>query len=520
MKIGVIDMGTNSFHFILARLSPSAHFEVLLRDKEMVGLGKGAMVTGELEPEAMENALETLKRFLYLAQKRGADQIIAISTSAVRESKNGGDFLDRIKRETKLKVQIITGQEEARLIGLAVQKSFVFSSQKNLIMDIGGGSTELILSDSKKNLWCESVKLGSNRLSQAFVLSDPPKNSEIKKLEAAIKEEISVYEKPIRNFKPDCLVGTSGTLECVFRMLQKMHGHKDSQHEYLAKDLMDLYGFLKTKKLSELEKVKGLDKKRIKMIVQGAAIAKVAVDLFGIKTFRVCDQALREGVLYDFIEKNEDALKIEEKIPDPRRRSVRALLRRFPEFKEHCKHVAFMSLRLFDDLLPLHGLGAPERELLEFSALLHDIGYAVSYRKHHQHSYYLIQNANLIGFSPEEISIIASIAKLHRKSVSPRDIEELALSLENKEKVLCLAGLLRIADALDRSHNSLIEDVAVSLEKKQIVIELETNFDVQWEIHEAKKRQDLLESVFNKKVIYETKRRNKRKSKKEARVSR
>lgn len=509
MKISVIDIGTNSIHAIFAEIRSAGVFHVIGKDKEMVRLGDGAMVTGKLSEAAMARSLEALKRLVHLAKHRGMSRVLATATSAVRESENGGDFLDLVRREAGLKVQVITGAEEGRLIYQAVRNTIEFGDKKALILDIGGGSTEFIAGSQSEAFWIESLRLGANRLSQLFPLSDPPKKAEVKRLEEYVVTAMAPIFKRLKSQNADFAIGTSGTIASLARLIvsaEDGNGANQSlqQVPISVKAVEAKYDELCGSTLSERHKMKGLDKDRADMIVHGSAIVALLLKNAGIPKIMICDKALREGILYDFIEKNRKALKIEEENPEIRRRGVVALAAKCDFLKGHAEQTAKLALKLFDALSEVHGLTAADRELLEYAALLHDVGYVVSFHKHHKHAHYLITHSELAGFSPDEIQVIAWTARMHRRGGGKKDDEFTALAPAEQKRILRLAAILRLADALDHSHFSLVEDVKAKEENGVVRVKVFTRGDAQWEVHEALERRELFEKTFGKKLEFKS----------------
>lgn len=507
MKICVIDIGTNSIHAVFAEIRSTGLFHVIGKEKEMVRLGDGTMLTGRIPEEAMAASLAVLKRLTHLARHRGMSRVVATATSAIREAANGGEFLDRIRKETDLRVQILTGEEEGRLVHLAVKNTVELGSEPCLIVDIGGGSAEFILASAQGYFWIESLKLGSNRLRQIIALSDPPKKSELKLLEKRVGEILKPVLARLKGAKVSTIIGTSGTFLNIGKILanggdEKPPANGAKKPPFDAKSAENLYRRLASSTLAERRKIKGLDEGRVDMIVHGACAVVTLMKEAGIPAFTLCDKALREGLLYDFIEKNRKSLKIEEDIPDLRRRGVVSLAARCEVIKGHGEHVAKLALRLFDGLKNLHGLEASDRDLLEYAALLHDIGYHIGFNKHHKHAHYLITNAELNGFDAEEIRTLAWTARLHRRDAGKKDAEFAELQAPTRGKILKLASMLRIADALDHSHFGIVRELRAKDDGKSVKIHVDAREDPRWEVHEAASRRELFEKTFGKKLEF------------------
>ena len=504
MKVCVIDIGTNSVHALFAEIHATGAFHVIGKEKEMVRLGDGAMVTGLLAEDTMQTTLAVLQRFLHLAKHRKMARVIATATSAIRESRNGGAFLDRIRSVTGLKVHIITGEEEGRLIALAVQNTIHFSKHKALIMDIGGGSTEFVAATQKQNLWIESLHLGSNRLSQLFPLSNPPKKMEVKKLERYVLKTLKPVFKKLKKNPIGTLIGTSGTIINFYKTARQIgKSSKDNTKvgAVVSRKMVETtYQKLTACKMSDLSKIKTIDPQRRDMIVGGATILATLFKHSNLKGLTVCDKALREGILYDFIEKNRGALKIEADTKSLRRRSILTLAALAPAQKSHAEHTAKLALQFFDALQKKKMIPKTHRDLLEYAALLHDVGYHISFNRHHRHTYYLITNTELHGFSAAEIQTMAWVARLHRRSLPKKEDAFIKFPPAQQKLILQLAAILRLADAFDHSHFGLVKKLSCKFSVNTVVITAHTQQDAQWEVYEASERRSLFEDIFGKKL--------------------
>jgi exopolyphosphatase/guanosine-5'-triphosphate,3'-diphosphate pyrophosphatase len=511
MKIAAIDIGSNSIHMVVARVGRSG-FEIVDRAKEMVGLGRSTLSTGRLSPAAIDVGFRTLETFKRLAEKHGADPILAVATSAVREAKNGGEFALRVWDRLNLHIDVVTGTEEARLIFLAAAHAIDFRRQRAIVVDIGGGSVEVIAGQGDQVRWIESLKLGVVRLTERFLRTDPPEAREIAALRSHLDRSLAPVSRRARKHRPTLLVGTSGTLLNLTAMAA---AHESGQPPARIHN--------RTLRLRRLEAVRervlaenadergdiiGLDHRRVDLIPAGAVLAETLMRGFGMNELRACDWALREGMLLDFIARHPEEVAAAERVPDLRRRSVLALAERLRSDEAHGRHVADLALRLFDSTRRIHGLGKRERELLEFAALLHDVGLYVNHAKHHRHSQYLITHGELRGFTPEEIAVIAMIARFHKGAPPKPSHEELAeLSPEARRLVIQLTAVLRVADSFDRSHHGVVRGVEISRRNGRVRILLDTaGRDAALELWGAERKSDLWEKTFNVDLELEVKR--------------
>lgn len=513
MKVAVIDIGTNSVHMLMARIYPNFTFEVIGREKEMIRLGDRTLSTGFLNKEQMELGLETLKKFKHLAQSKGIERIEAVATSAVREAHNGGDFLERVYKDTGIRVRIITGEEEGRLIYQGVRHSIPLPDEPTLIIDIGGGSVELMVVTPEEILFITSLKLGAARLYERFIKKGRKK--EFAKMEDFIRKELKDSAATILEIGFQKVIGTSGTWNNLGAMaFYRTHAPEESldpQPLLISEDLQSLYQDLKESGQEDRLEMKGLDPRRSDIILGGAAVAWVLAKELKIPEIMVLDKAMREGMIYSYIQKNRRKIRSEAEIPDVRRRSVLKLAHKCEYQREHAHQSAKLALMIFDKAQPYHGLTTLDRELLEYAALLHDIGYYISFEGHHRHTYYLIKNVALNGFTPEEIEIIALVARYHRRMLPNKThVGYRELSKGTRRRVKWMAAILRIADALDRSHFSVVESIRLRKYEKKLLFQLEATNDAEYELWEARQKADLFENLIGLPLDIRVKRISKR----------
>jgi exopolyphosphatase/guanosine-5'-triphosphate,3'-diphosphate pyrophosphatase len=501
-RIAAIDVGSNSIHMIIAQADADGGLTTLWRLKEMVGLGRISFPSRRLTYEAMDRAVETLRRFQEEAKRRQCERIVAVATSAVREAENGGDFVQRTRRELGLHVRVISARDEARLIYLGARHEMDLEGGPHLIFDVGGGSVEFIVADAERPLMLESRKLGAARMTAKFVKSDPIDGDELKSLLAHYDQELASLVATIKSHKIVAAMGTSGTIETLCAMCGDVEGSNgDSEHWIHASALAKLVSELLESKSKDRARMKGLDDDRKDQILAGALLVNRLFELLDLKRMQVCGAALREGLLIDYLARHRPELQVRRDVPDPRRRSVIDLARRCNWQQTHSEQVARLCVRLFDQTRALHGLGRPQRELIEYGALLHDIGWLVGRKKHHKHTKYLIFNGNLEPFSPREIKVIGNIARYHRKaapSTSHRSYRK--LREKDREIVRVGAALLRIADGLDRSNSTVITELRCRIRDRKVDVIVKARGDAELEIWSARSRSQLFAKVFERTV--------------------
>jgi exopolyphosphatase/guanosine-5'-triphosphate,3'-diphosphate pyrophosphatase len=502
MRVAAIDVGSNSIHMVVAQVESDGRFHVLDRAKEMVRLGQRTLTSGKLSAEAINAGVRTLAAFKTLAERQGVVRFNAVATSAVREAKNGGDFVQRVKDEVGLRVKVIPGREEARLVSLGVRHAVDLRGEPAVIVDAGGGSVELIFVDGDKPILLESLKLGVARLSERFLAADPPAVHEIDELEEHIAAEIEPFLQRVSKRRIRRVVGTSGTMLNLISIAAALRGESPNGHlnnfAVAAEEIARVRRLVCRSSRDERLRIKGLDAKRVDFVVPGACLAEHILSRLGAAEMVACTWALREGVLLDYIARHQRGIEEAERYQDPRRRSVARLARHIGDTGTHGAHSARLSLQLFDQLEEVLDLPVEAREWLEYAALLHDIGHHIGHKDHQRHSYYLITNGELLGFRPEELQIIALTARYHRKS-APKDSDEgfAALSKTERRIVRTLSALLRIGDALDRSHYGVVRDVGVILRGDKLALQLFTaGDDAELEVWEARRRAALLEEIL------------------------
>jgi exopolyphosphatase/guanosine-5'-triphosphate,3'-diphosphate pyrophosphatase len=504
MQLAAIDIGTNSVHMIVVRVRPDLSFEVVDREKEMVRLGAGGLDGKALTPAAMQAALQALSKFKRLADSHGVDEIIAAATSATREAENGGEFLANVASQTGIRVRVISGTEEARLIHLAAVYGVDLGRGHGVVIDIGGGSVEITYGTANQAQLAKSFKVGVIRLAERFVRTDPLVERDERRMVKYINHEIGDHVDAIAKRGFQRVIGTSGTILSLGAVLMQESPDEGSEvrHRRLtSKALHRLRKRLAAADLRERLQMPGMDPRRADLIVAGSILFDTILRRLGADDFTLCDLALREGLIIDYIRRNRTHIATIERYPDIRRRSVEELGQRCNYWSEHARHVAHLALSLFDQTKTLHGLGPREREWLEYGALLHDVGVHISYKSHHKHSFYLIRNGDLRGFDPEEIDVIALIARYHRQAAPKKSHNDYgALPAGLRDRVKLLSAFVRVAEGLDRSHAQIIQDVSVKDGGDALLVQAEAQGDAELEQWAAQRYLAPLEDAIGKTV--------------------
>ena len=506
MRIAALDLGSNSFHLLVADVHPDGTFEAVAREKEMLRLGDDVSGNHSISPGLADRAVETVRRYKQLSDALGATEMLAKATSAIRSADNGSELVDRIETEADVEVEVISGLEEARLIFAAVRASVVIDPAPALGIDIGGGSVELMIGDGSGLRWAESVALGVGRLTAEFVREDPPSKGERKRLEEHVRATLEPLVADVVSRAPGMCVGTSGTINDLARMAEARRTGEvppTSNGLRVARaDLEELNDKITRSKASDRRRMPGLEEKRTELLPAGSILLQTALELFDIETLTVSDWALREGIVLDAVRTHDP----NDWSDDPRalrRAAVVGLARRCNSDERHTAQVAHLALRLFDQTTALHGLGLDDRELLEFAVLLHDIGQHVSRKGHQRHAAYLVENGQLRGFEPSEVAFLAALVRHHRRG-DPKVSEPrfAALASNDRDRVRKLAAILRVADGLDRGRRGAIADLRTDIGTDLVILRLSAIGDAELSLWGARRRRELFEQVFDREIEF------------------
>jgi exopolyphosphatase / guanosine-5'-triphosphate,3'-diphosphate pyrophosphatase len=507
MRIAAIDIGTNSIHMIVVQVRPDLSFEVIDREKDMVRLGAGGLDGRSLTPSAMAAALQTLTKFRRLADSHKVDEIVAAATSATREADNGGDFIAEVDRQTGIRIRVISGTEEARLIHLAAGYGVDVGGTTAVVIDIGGGSVEVTLGTATHLTAGKSFKAGVIRLTERFVKSDPLSDHDSRRLTKHLNREVGPFLDQIAASGFDRVIGTSGTILSLgaLALSDGAAPPEDLRNRRVgAKTLHRLRKRLVEADIEERLHMSGLDPRRADLSVAGSVLLDTILRRLGAEDLTLCDLALREGLVLDYIHRNSARIRKVERYPDVRRRSVVELGERCGYWSEHAQQVARLALSIFDQTRSVHGLTDREREWLEYAALLHDVGVHISYDRHHRHSYYLIKNGDLRGFDPQEIEVIALVARYHRQATPKKSHQGFGdLSGALRSTVRVLSAMVRLAEGLDRSHAQAIAGIDMFPRGDDYLARLRATGDVELELWAAHRHVSALEGELGLPIRFE-----------------
>lgn len=459
LRVACIDIGSNGMRCVAAEFRDPERSQILLQDRAPVRLGHSVFQAGAIDRESMEAAITALGAFRRRLDALKVSHVRCVATSAVREAANQRELLMRARREAKVKVEVIHGAEEARLVHSAVSHRIPMGRDPWMLMDLGGGSLEVSLADARGIRWSESHAMGAVRLLEEFESC----RGDAKKFQTLIAETVGTLRiAGAKGRAPVGLAATGGNIE----ELAKLSGLSQPENGASVLAVKALKETLqKVTRLDVKERIErlGLRPDRADVIVPAGFVYEQVAKLAGLDEIHVTYVGLKDGVLHDLV----DGLAVH---TDPKSRKESQVLdasvalgHRYQFDEEHGVHVSRLALSLFDQLQPRHRLKPVDRSILQAAAVLHDVGRFVGDEKHHKHSYYLVANADLPGLSEQEVELAAQVARYHRKKEpSPKHAPFAALAPSDQRRVTTLAAILRVADALDREHRGAVQTVKVA----------------------------------------------------------
>jgi exopolyphosphatase/guanosine-5'-triphosphate,3'-diphosphate pyrophosphatase len=453
-RYAAIDIGSNSVRMLAAEAEPSTGIRSLASDREVTRLGQSVFRTGRVSQEAMDLVCTVLSRMAQTYQKLNVLGIRVVATAAVRDASNQAEFIKRASDAAGSPVETISGQEEARLIHLGVQTRWPHPGKRVLMIDIGGGSAEIILSQDQRIEYAISKQLGALRLSEIFLRSDPPRPADLRRLEGYIEERIAPAIRKIGATPIDRVIATSASASAAVSAINSVPRVKRDEADRKrasVSQLRKLYKDLSIRTLEERRRMVGIGPRRAEIIVPGIAVLLRVLEDLDLPALYHSSAGVRDGIIADLAARG--AGYNLSQLPAEQRATVEQMAEHYHVPIKHARKVARLANALFTAMHSLHKLSPLYGRLLEAAAYLHDIGHYVSDNKHHKHSYYLVANSDLPGFTARERELIANLCRYHRKAVpNETHLNWQGLDLEGRQAVHFLAPILRLADSLDRSQ--------------------------------------------------------------------
>ena len=497
VRVAAVDLGSNSFHLIIAEVLPGGAFEPVSREKEMLRLGELVGRHGRIPDEAAVAAAGVMRRFRRLCDAAGTDEIVACGTSALRRAANGGDVVDLIEDESGIAVEVISGTREAELIFRALRAGIVLEPAPAIGFDLGGGSVEITVGDAAGLQYATSQNLGVGTLTARFVTTDPMDHAERRALEEHVADVLAPVVADVAPLAPRLAIGSSGTFEDVARMVAARRGPEVprslNQFTFSRAEFLSVRDDVLGATAAERLRFDGLETRRVDLIGAGVVFLDVVFDVFGLDEMTISEWALREGILLEAIDRHDPA----DWDADPRairRASVVALATRCTWHEAHARRVADLACALFDQTAELHGLDPLDREILEEASLLHDIGEHVSSHGHHRHGAYLVEHGQLRGFDPAEVQTLAALVRWHRRG----NPDASSYPLVDTDRVRRLLAFLRIADGLDRGRTGVVTELDVTVGPSLVLVRARATGDAELEQWGARRKRELFERVFDR----------------------
>ena len=497
-RIAIIDLGSNTTRLVVYEYEPGRRFHLVEEVREVVRLREGMGNGMALRAAAIERAQQAMRMFASFCRSQGIDEVLMTATSAVRDARNGASFLARVRAETGWEPRLLSGEEEGyygalgALNGVGLREGFV--------IDLGGGSAQIVEVRGGLPGRTVSLPLGALRLSDLFLGYDRAKPAAVESLNAFLAEQLAPLDW-FRAQPGDRLVALGGTVRNLARIHQAATGFPLDMvngYELGAATVQEMAGRFWRMTQKERLRISGLDSDRADIIQSGALAYAALLEHSGFESITISQQGLREGIFYERFLAGQGQPVFE----DLREFSPLNLARNFQCDGVHSRHVTALSLQLFDQLQPAHGLDASYRELLWAAGMLHDIGTRVDFYYHHHHSAYIIRNSGLPGYSPRELAMVALLAQYHRRG-NPKAGELGALFSDEDQRALpILAGMLRLAEFLERGRSQVVRAVRCHLDLANGWLQIEAleAGDARIELWDASRNLDVLQRALQLEV--------------------
>ena len=502
-RYAAVDIGSNSVRMQAAEVPPGEAPRVLAADREVIRLGESVFRSGALSESAIELACSVLARMAAQYKKLDVVGVRAVATAAVRDARNQQEFIERASQGIGAPVEIISGREEARLIHLGVQSAWPHSNRRMLIVDIGGGSAEIIASENGTLRDVVSKPLGAVRLREIFLKSDPPSARELHQMREFIDEKLAGAQRRIGQGAWDRVIGTSATASAIVCSINRVSRTRRETADRLrasTAQVRKLLDKLSALDLDERRKLRGIGPRRAEIIVPGAAVLLRVLETFHQPSVYYSAAGVRDGIIADLATRGVGRELAQ--LTRDQRREVAQMARRYGVSLDHARQVAGLAQQLFTAIQPLHQLPAHYGRLLEAAAYLHDVGHFVSDSSHHKHSYYLVANSDMPGFNNRERELIANLCRYHRKSLpSGAHSSYQALGAEERRALTLLIPLLRLADHLDLSHEQRVQSMECRIRDGHVVLQLQSPRDVDLEQWAAERVAEVFRQTYERPLV-------------------
>jgi exopolyphosphatase/guanosine-5'-triphosphate,3'-diphosphate pyrophosphatase len=505
MRAAVLDLGSNSFRLLIAEVSEDGALSTVARDREELGLGAVVARHGAIPDDVLDVARATVQRFTAAAVRVGADVVLPIATSAVRDAENRPAVLQALSESIGHPVRLLSGHEEARLSFIGMRAGAGLEAGSSLTLDLGGGSLECALGDDHHVAWTESLPLGGARLTAEHLEHDPPTRAELDRLHRHIADALELVEKRLRHEQPAQVVAAGGSVRALARLIGARRWEHPPMTVHLMsvgrRELLALHRELAGMTQAERLRLAPLKTRKQDVLPAASAVLAIVTEQLDLRELLVSAWGLREGVI---IEACHLASEASTQTRDLRRAAVRRLALNWARDPGHGDHVALLAGQVFDATAEALGLGEDDRELLDHAAHLHDIGESIAFGGHHKHGAYLIEHAELHGFAAWELATLATIVRFHKgsgpkPSYPPFD----GLGRDHQRRAAVLTAVLRLADGLDHGHDQSVDTVSVDIRNRRLVVRVTGTGDLSAALEGAAAKGDLLAKALDRELAVE-----------------
>lgn len=500
-----IDIGSNSIKMLCAEAAPGGVTRVLAEDREVTRIGESVFSAGEVSASTMDLVTGVLNRMHRTYSALDPAGVRAVATSAVRDARNQQSFLERASAALGTEVETISGLEEARLVHLGVITALHDAPDRALLVDVGGGSAEFILSERGELVQAYSKPLGAVRLWQTFLTDDPPTELQLQQLDHNIAEKMEDAHQAFGKRPFEIALGTSSSafaLVCAIHGIPRTLRATATGRKVSLGQIRDLYTRLSKMPLSDRRRVAGIGPRRAEIILPGVALFRRAMETFGISEMMVLNAGVREGIAVDLARRGIGKERLT--LSEEQRVAVERVASRFGISLPHARKVAGFAVDLFAELESLHSLLPWNGRILEAAAYLVDVGHFVSATRHHKHSHYLVSNVDLPGFTEQERRLAALLCRYHRKSMpTSAHVEFTSRSEEEKRALTLLIPILRLADALDRSKDQRVQSIRCRVTPDRITLKLHHTAPVDLECWAAQRNAEIFRTSYRRALVTE-----------------
>ncbi len=495
-RLAAIDIGSNSIRLVVAEAKAGGQYRILDEERESTRLGRSLSSQGKLNDESMEASLAALRRFQSIAAGLGVESVHAIATCAIREAANGAEFCQRVAEQLGIAVEVISAEKEAHLAFHSVRRRFDLGGKNSLLADIGGGSTEIILATGELVEAIYTTNLGAVRIAEKFGGGQSMAGDDFGRMQKWIDRQLKKHTEKLA-LPPHLLIGSGGTFTALANMVMATKGKSQlpvAGAQITRAELRHLVDRLRKLSVKQRREVTGLNPDRADIIVPGLAVIDRIMRRFKVNLIQVHSYGVRDGLLLSLIERMQVG---EEATPPDDIAQIERFAKACGVELDHARHSALLAAQIYQGLCEHFELDPADARLLDAAARMQDVGYLINYEGHHKHSYHLIVHSRIEGFRPEELELIANVARYHRGAEPKHKHDHFRrLSKQDQHRVACMAAVLRLAGGLDRTHNQEVKAVKITGGKKQIELTVTAQEYPEVNLWAARRRTGLFEKTF------------------------